>query len=63
LASGLAQTVAAGGILILGGILAEQEPEVCAALHATGMELLSTKKASAKDSGAGSWVALIARAQ
>jgi ribosomal protein L11 methyltransferase len=63
LASGLTQTVATGGVLILGGILAEQEPEMRAALHAAGMALLSRKKASAKDSGAGSWVALIARAQ
>ncbi len=63
LRDGLTQTVAPGGIMILAGILAEQEPEVLAAVHTTGMALLATETSSDIGSAASNWVALIASAQ
>jgi len=63
LREGLVQTIAPGGVLILAGILAEQAPEVRAALHAGGMALLASEKASDEGSAASSWVALIANAE
>jgi len=62
LKDGLTQTIEPGGIMILAGILSEQEPEVRAAVQATGMTLLAIETAPDEDSTASKWVALIASA-
>ena len=59
LEDGLAQTIAPTGIMILAGILAEQESEMYDALSASGMTLLASEKATGTDSRASQWVALI----
>ena len=63
LEDGLAQTVAPRGIMILSGILAEQERETYDALNASGMTLLASEKAPDTGSDTSQWVALISTAQ
>ena len=63
LEDGLAQTIAPTGIMILAGILAEQERETYDALNASGMSLLASEKAPDIDSDASQWVALISTAR
>jgi ribosomal protein L11 methyltransferase len=55
LEGGLAQLVAPGGVLILSGILAEQEPALRAALAAAGLHLTAERRS-------GDWLALVAQA-
>lgn len=62
LKDGLTQTIEPGGIMIMAGILSEQEPEVRAAVQATGMTLLAIETAADENSTASKWVALIASA-
>lgn len=54
LASGLGRLVAPGGTLILSGILNEQEPELCSALHSAGFAILAEQRS-------GDWLALAAQ--
>jgi ribosomal protein L11 methyltransferase len=54
LEGGLAQLVAPGGVLILSGILAEQEPALRTALAAAGLHGTAERRS-------GDWLALAAR--
>jgi ribosomal protein L11 methyltransferase len=54
LESGLAQLVAPGGVLILSGILAEQEPALRSALAAAGLHVTAERRS-------GDWLALAAQ--
>lgn len=55
LAGGLGRLVAPGGVLILSGILDEQEPELRAALKAAGFGIIAEQRS-------GDWLALAAKA-
>lgn len=55
LAAGLGRLVASGGVLVLSGILNEQEPELRSALSAAGFAILAEQRS-------GDWLALAARA-
>ncbi|UYN90274.1 MAG: 50S ribosomal protein L11 methyltransferase [Anaerolineales bacterium] len=54
LAAGLARLVAPGGVLVLSGILNEQEPELRTALSAAGFAILAEQRS-------GDWLALAAK--
>ncbi len=60
---GLAQTMAPGGIMILAGILEDQELEVRSAIKASGMVILASEKAPDIGSSTNNWVALITQAR
>lgn len=60
---GLTQTIAPGGIMILAGILEEQELEVRSAIQNSGMKLLASEKAPDTGSSTSNWVALITQAR